>query len=1135
MDHTPEQQFAINYEDSAAIVSAAAGSGKTSVLAARVLRIIKDRNNGINADEMVVSTFTNEAAAELRSRIVDMVGQEIADAEQNNDKELCKYLTDQRLRLADAHICTISSFCLDILRRSSAEAGLQPGFSVIDSSEGDLMYARAVKTVLEDYCESGDPVRRDMMYDWFFGEDDRELEKAITTLYRFSRNLPDRKNYFRDQIAIYDDPDKMSPQSMAQLEKYVKKHIVDVFAGIRAVIPDLTEIADRAQATKYAAKVAGVAELTAGITDMASCLSSYDTVMNAKFPVFRRDNNDKEFESANGELLEELKVIRESIREEWKNALTYMKVLKFRNADMKKCKPVLEELVRLMFMVERRFDALKRERNAVDFSDIELMTIDLLRDENGGQTEFAKELSKSLKVIIVDEFQDSNDIQYEIFRLLSQDKKNLFFVGDIKQSIYQFRGANPIVFQRLTKDPDFRVIDLNKNFRSCDEVIVSVNMIFTGTMTEELGDVNYDSKCALVRGSTAYSTDKELNRTEFITFEGGSQPENRRREAEYIAWRIKTMYGEGFKVTEKNGDKRQCGYGDFAVIMGRYNSNIDIYKSALEKAGIPCEAKENEDYTGKTEIKLAMAMLKVIDDPYRSTELAAVLMNEPFMFDAEEMARIKLESDAAGSKALWTGLVKRAKSDAHAAAAVSEIRRYRTYAAENSAERLIRMICDESLLMPVIQASPNGERRSFNLRKLIYYAEMFAESGCLGLGDFIANMDDLAAGKVKLPSAKGGNKSGVVRLMSIHGSKGLEFPICFVSNLFSRPISENGDVICNSEYGIGMKINDRKTMTKTETAAYSMTLNEIRRRADSENMRLLYVAATRAREKLIFTAPYDGKKPDQHYGWLLGSAAVNEKDPAHSMIRLERVKDNRYSLSGQEIDEDDRQVAVPHYREYAYREYLVPPAKVTATQVGVKSVDDFSEESSVMDRFLRMPTFAAKERETAKLSPKKRGDAYHKVMELLDFRMAPEDLPAVLDRLHSDGVLSDAERITVDEKDIARFLESDLCRRAAASERVEREYPLFCEYSPKPGEWGIEKWNDDVKPFVQGVADMFFVEDGEIVLVDYKTNRGKTADELREEYSGQLAVYAHALSEATGMKVRQKVLFAFEIGTIEVE
>ena len=332
-----------------------------------------------------------------------------------------------------------------------------------------------------------------------------------------------------------------------------------------------------------------------------------------------------------------------------------------------------------------------------------------------------------------------------------------------------------------------------------------------------------------------------------------------------------------------------------------------------------------------------------------------------------------------------------------------------------------------------------------------------------------------------------------------------------------------------------MKINDIRTLTKTETASYTMTKNEKMRLRDSENMRLLYVAATRAREKLIFTAPFDGKKAGQHYGWLLESSAVNEKDPANSMIRFERVNDSRYSIIGQESSDDDVQINVPRFREYAFRDYLAAPAKVTATQVGVKSVDDFSEESSVMDRFLRMPTFAAKDGESAKLSPKKRGDAYHKVMERLDFRTEPEELSAVLDRFHSEGILSDAERITVDEKDIVKFLESDLCRRAAASERVEREYPLFCEYDPKPGEWGIEEWKDNVKPFVQGVADMFFVEDGEIVLVDYKTNRGKTADELREEYSGQLAIYAHALSEAMGMKVRQKVLFAFEIGTIEVE
>ncbi|MBR5089865.1 MAG: UvrD-helicase domain-containing protein, partial [Ruminiclostridium sp.] len=716
----------------------------------------------------------------------------------------------------------------------------------------------------------------------------------------------------------------------------------------------------------------------------------------------------------------------------------------------------------------------------------------------------------------------------EIFRLLSDNKKNLYLVGDMKQSIYRFRGADPLVFSRLMKDPDFEVIRLNRNFRSCAQVIDSANAIFTGTMTEELGDVNYDKDSALVQGMK-YDTD-ESNRTELITFTGGNAETNRRSEAAYIADRIKDMVNGGFRVTEGK-DKRPCRYGDIAVIMGKYSRNIGIYKEALDRAGVPYDAKDNDEYTDFSEVKHALSLLRVIDDPYRDSDLAAVLMKEPYMLSAEEMAEIKLAAGRGGS--LWSGLSKYARNNARAQAVLRELNGYREFAEQNSAERLIRRICDESMLIPAVEAAPEGAKKSANLHKLIYFAEKFSGGESASLYDFIKYMELIKSGNVKLSEAKGGTGGNAVRLMTIHGSKGLEFPVCFISNLTSRDKSMSDELICSPDFGIGMKISDTANMLKVNTQTYSMVSDELKRLGRSEEMRLLYVAATRAKEKMIFTAPVSNGEPDMHYGWVLKSGAVNA-DPSKSIILVRPLGIYEPKSEAVRAEESSGEAEIPTFTEYAYKRISAVPSKVTATQIGVKSVDDFSEQSETMDRFMRIPSFVSGG-EGSKLTGKKRGDAYHKVMELLDFCAKPEDVPRLLDEMLENRKISEIERASVSEDDIARFLTCGLCGRAAKSAEVHRESPIFFEYVPEAGEWGVEDWTGEEKPFIQGIADMYFVENGEIVLVDYKTNSRVTAAQLTEEYRGQLDIYARALAEATGMRVKQKLLYSFELGEIEVK
>ena len=1110
---TPEQELAITYRDGAAIVSAAAGSGKTAVLVERVKRLILDEEHPVNADEMVISTFTNKAAEEMKARLDRAIEDELEKAPDN------RRLIEQRLRLNDASICTISSFCLNLLRRHSALADMQPGLNVLDESEAKLMFSQSLAAVLEEFCETGDPAGRDRLYDRFAGENDKKLEEALTYLYNFSRNIPDADSFFADQLALYRDPDDPSAAAGEAVSKYFRRCIEKPLEALTGLCGELVPMCAGTAAEGFAAEWQALAE-TVGNADMNSITALYeDRLQYAELP--RLPRKTKTFENA------AIKEVNEELKELWGGIVRAAGLLSRRSGNMAECAPVLETLVKLVKRLDEDFSARKRDKGGVDFPDIELLTLRMLRGEDGEPSAAAKEIAKGIKIIIVDEFQDSNEVQYEIFRLLSDNKRNLYFVGDIKQSIYRFRGADPLVFARLTKDPDFRVIELNRNFRSCKEVIDSVNGIFTGTMTEELGDVEYNEHCALVQGAS-YETD-EKNRTEMITFSGKNAEQCRISEASYIADRIKRMVSEGFTVG--TGDKkRPCGYGDFAVLMGRYSANAALYKGAFEKAGIPFDAKEDGGYTDFAEIKRVLALLRVIDDPYRDSDLAAVLMGEPYMFTANELAEIKIAGGVKNKK-LWSGLVQFAKRDDHAAKVLDEINGYREFAGEASAERLIRKIFDESLLIPAAEASPDGAKRGANLRMLLHYARSFTGGEGASVYDFIKFTENLDREKIMLPQAKGESGAGsAVKLMTIHGSKGLEFPVCFVANLTSQAKRRtDGGLICDPRCGVGMKISDSEKLVNIDTQPYDMVAEENARLEASEEMRLLYVAATRAKEKLIFTVPVTSRtSEDMHYGWVLGSKAVKD-----GLITVTNIDDYRPAPPVQRDEAGGEMPELPPFTEYAHKKLSEVPAKVTATQVGVLSVDEFSEYGSRIDRFLRTPSFLG-EKGTAKLSGKKRGDAYHKAMEVLDFTAAPSEVSAMLDRMQISGRLTELERVSIDDEDIRRFLKSDLCKRAAASGDISREFPIFCEYEPLPGEWDIPDWTGMEKPFIQGIADMFFVEDGGIVLVDYKTNRGITADKLIEEYRGQLAVYARALSESTGMPVKEQILYSFELGEVPV-
>ncbi len=1101
-DWTKKQLEAIEHSDGAAIVSAAAGSGKTAVLVERVIRLITDEEKHIDADKLVVATFTEKAAGELQARLQKALAEALAKNPSDS------YIRSQRVKLEDASISTISSFCMKLIRENSSFLGLSPDFSVIDEAEGQLLYDRTLDMVMEQFYEEGNEAQKELLYDWYGREDDSELCNAVTELHDFMRKLPDPENSMKKWQEMYDNPAECKENLFALYAEICIKPFAEEMAEL---LPQNTSYWDEISEPCYNSWKYIIADLMkiSGISDpfySGGSSSVADTLlMEPEAPKKAPDGYDDAI----------LKETHKLLSAVWKKLVPYLTAMEKYEENMAECAPVLRALTSLAVRVDEEYSAAKRSKNKIDFSDAEYFALKLLSDEK-----IASELRKNAQVIIVDEFQDSNDMQYEIFRRLSDNGRNLFFVGDIKQSIYRFRGANPGVFAKIMEDESFKAIHLNRNFRSCETVIDSVNGIFEKTMTKALGEVDYNDDAKLVTGAVQYNPD-ENNRTELIRVHGARKPEAREKEGTYIADRIRNMVESGFIVTDKDGTTRPCGYGDFAVLMGKYRSNIHLYKKAFAKAGVPIDASEDGAYTDYYEVKLILSLLRVIDNPYYNLELMSLLTLPPYNMTPDEIAEAKLCTEG---KALYAGVRRYAEKNEKAKRFCEELTSLREFAAEHSVEQLIRYIYDESDVVTAILATVDGDKRDSNLKLLISYARRFSENGIRGLYDFLQYMESVSRGDIKVAQAKSAeNAEASVKVMTIHGSKGLEFPIVFVANLSSDHRSRSsGKINTDIDLGIGMRVVRHSQHIILDSFMFNLiermgTMQEL-----SEEMRLLYVAATRAKEKLIFTSPLSerDKYHKVHLKWVEESRAV-----AKGMIDVRDIYTYRPEKHEKSDGEKENAAVLAPFGGYAHKEATLIPSKVTATQVGVKSVDDFAETVSGVDRFLKTPTFIKGENKR-KLSGKKKGDAYHKTMELLDFSGDVTQL----DELYRRGKLTDREYECIEREEVAAFLESNLCGRIVRSGTARKEFPIFCEYSPE------NLSDDEEKPFVQGIADLYFEEDGAIVLVDYKTNANTDPAILRAEYEGQLKIYAEALEKMTCMKVKECFLWAFTAKTaIKVE
>lgn len=1156
---TDEQKNAIDSRGGTVLVSAAAGSGKTAVLVERVIERITDKYDPCDADRILVVTYTKAAATEMKERISTRLTQLIKSTPDN------AALRRQKSLLERAHISTIHSFCSSIIKENFQNLDIPADFRIAEESELDVLRAEAVEEILNEMYENDDRDRFIELVEQVSSEkNDRELSETIITLSNYISSHPFPESWLKSRLEMYSEKAVENGGIWPDIVKeYVKNAISCCLEMNHAMQNAFASSPEAVKAYSHA--------FIDDETQYKKILSSND------FDTIYRLIHDFKWTRLSSLKGEDFGFVQENRNEQKKivkKLLTYMCAdITMHREDIVKLAPVVQALFELVIRYRRRFAEKKAELGCVDFSDLEHMTIELLTEQTEDgfiRTELAKELSKNFDEILIDEYQDTNEAQDMIFRAVSQDETNMFMVGDVKQSIYRFRQAMPQLFlEKYKKFCDYpnsypAKITLGKNFRSRSEVTECVNFFFSQIMNEESGEIDYDEKQKLHHGAEYPPVSNA--QCEFLMCDSKIQSvETDEAEAVMIANKIKSMLDDGYQITD-NGKLRPAKFGDFCILLRSTKGHADAFAKTLEACGIPVYSPDSGGFFSSREVSLTLSLLGIISNPIDDIRLTAVLLSPVFSFTPDEIAEIRLCDRSAS---LYSALAKSAENgNEKCAAFIKYIRSLRQLAVSMPCDRLIMKIYEKTGLSDITSAMKNGSGRTANLRLLVEYARSYEKTGIGGLSGFLRFLDKVAESKKDLKGISSvSNNADIVKIMSIHGSKGLEFPICIVAGLgtqFNKK-SLHKNLLIHPQLGVGMKILGSERLNRYNTLIRSALYITLEKEFVAEEMRVLYVGMTRAKEKLILSAAVSSleNKIIGLAGSLDGISSVPSFKVRSSLSfsewlimcvlrhpdsdNLRRIADARnirciecevplsvtltfdelmpYVTQPETVDAEPDENVIRLMNEqakfsYPYSGLVDIPSKVTASE--------FTHGKQAKNTYIKRPRFITE----SGLTPTEKGTALHKFMQFADFDAARENLKSELERLSELGYLSDEESNTVDLERIRLFFDSELAAAIENADEVMREMRFSCEIP-------VALINPEIRSadtvFLQGVADCVYRKDDLLYIVDYKTDRVNSAEQLKEMYSTQLELYARAFEEILKTPVGGKLLYSFSLNkAIEV-
>lgn len=1190
---TQDQLNAIEARSGTILVSAAAGSGKTAVLVERVIRILTNEDDKVMANELLVVTFTKAATSEMRSRLSLALDERLKADPEN------RHLQQQKMLLPSAKICTIDSFCGSLVREHFDQLGISPDFRMLDDSESNILQHQAVSDVVSNYYEDTEDKDYAALADLLVsGRNDSRIENYILKLYEYSRAYPSPSAWLHNSLHAYEAKDleelKQSP--------FIQSLIQDVMEMLDYVESKNNLVIQTLEAQE---DLQGDPRLDLLYTDrdkihnIRNAVNNYDfshavelgSKANNAYGTWSRKTKDISTESL--ELLRYANTARNEITKKCldeKLPAMLPAAMKDTLSDSQSLRPIAAKLVEAVEKMDQAYQALKKEENALDFSDVELLALKLLTVDPGVEepvfTELAKEISELYRYILIDECQDTNHAQDLIFRAISQKENNLFMVGDVKQSIYRFRQASPELFlERQEKYPIYdkakkeypaKVI-LGKNFRSRSGVLDAVNYTFEQLMSKSVGDLEYTDEQKLYYGRGDSFAPVPYADTEVHLLQASKEEDHLEREADYIAnYIIK-------KIDASQTSSEPLKFRDFAILMASPRNKADIFKKVFSTYGIPLYTDNGGGFLETADVQQILSLLRVIDNPLQDVPLLSVMMSPLYGFSADEISLIRIGHP---KESIYAAVLAASENgDKKCSRFLDSIRRYRRHAVSMPAGQLLREIFEETAFLSMVQAMPNGIQRTANLHQLLSNADKYDSFSTYGLSGFIRFLDRMAENNIDTSAAPTlSPNANVVRIMSVHKSKGLQFKICILANLEKQfnDMDQRESMVLHPTLGIGLRGKDPETGNTFPTLFHTAIREDMTRRSRSESLRVLYVAMTRAEEQLVLVGtfgskptldstltknalrllktksihPYAVKSSSSFADWVVLSllrhpnaeklrkelAKPRAKDktdynlgvftlPAESSILFQVISNPEESQEPEQNEKPEflptdhtekliRDIQQRLRYEYPYQVLTQTASKRTASKSGEE------QEFSAKNFARAKPDFLSQNG----LTPAERGTALHKYMQYADFKTAENNPKQELERMTQQGLLSEEEAKVIPLEKVKTFFSSPLYQRMKNSPEIMREKQF--NIAMPAGYFNPDLTGEAAKEptLMQGVVDAAFVENGKIVILDYKTDHVKSGEELAAMYTDQLHIYEYAMREITGLEVSELVLYSFGLG-----
>ncbi len=1281
---TPEQESAIiapkdsSLDNQTLLVAAAAGSGKTAVLVERIITRLKDMDNPLSVQELMVVTFTKAAAQEMSARI----GLALAKAMESTDDAAMQERLERQLNLLpSAHISTLHSFCQWVIRSYFYKLDINPTARIGNEAEMALLQQEVLADLLTKSYEEG-------LYNIyeladFFSDDksDAGLTAKIMSLYNYAMSLANPDGWLRKALEPYKEAMTVNP-SETLWGQYMWDQHVAVIDRIRERLERMEQILlDPVGPHKwqniYDNQLAALSMLSGAETwdDMGEACKHTDTFIKDRFNKLGEEVDPSlqaEFKSLGSQNKDDLKAMQGAV-------FTVPEAIL--QDQFKAQYPIIEGLVELTIAFHQAYRDMKQEQGIMDFSDLEHLCLALLvepgTEDNPQPSEVAKELQDTFKEIMVDEYQDTNGVQETIINLISR-VDNRFYVGDVKQAIYSFRMADSSLFMEKYNtygdtDAVERRIDLAKNFRSHENILAATNFLFYQIMTEEAAELNYTEAESLIPGRIVENAPEDwvggdvelqlldvskdtLSASESDEDEG-DDPENNERELDFIIQKIKEIHGAKKKVQNPDGTFRQIEWRDFAILRRSLAGWGTRAVEAMRQAGIPAVVNERDGYFEAQEIQLLLALLSIIDNPEQDLPMAAVLHSGLVGLDANELGALRLS----GEGSLWSLMPAYAEEaqDERLLAFIDHMERWRTLSRRHGVTDLLWDIYESQDYVNYVGAMPNGLVRRANVLALYDRAKGYEASGFRGLFRFLRFVESLRDSNQDMPLANVVSEAdNVVRLMTIHKSKGLEFPVIFLSGVQKgfNMMDLRSELLIDKNAGLGLKgyFPDIRVSFPTIPWFYVKDVKEAALKA--EEQRILYVALTRARDKLIMTGHFKGFKnakgklstlgeliknaasvegqqlptdiitqANTYLEWLIMGftrhldggnplrVAIEYEGPTYfdlpdkkCRIKVEIHDGSLYGDLDYKADIDEttinkvrelqavNSVELPQEIEdrfnysYPYSDATRRTAKISVSELKRRfqereleagTIDTLNEPIITVDTGVKRAISDAILGQAIKLDPKSSvnveakninaaslpiteasdvtvssdelansvfgrkpqalqseedvltgaqwGTLMHEAMQWLPLaKYTQASLTKELDALVTKGTFTEEERNLLSDTSLYKFFSSDLGKRLINAKRIERELPFSMLFE---GKRVYDTLEDGENLFLQGIIDTAFEEDGEWVLVDYKTDRVKSGEDLIKRYKIQMDLYKEALQRLTGMSVKASYIYSFRL------